>query len=85
MVSSYQKILIDPIYQNLFKEFWQRWHITLSKFFKDHVYIPLGGNRVSKLKIYRNLWITFFCTALWHGSSLTFLFWGFFTRIIYDN
>lgn len=66
-----------PYLSKSFKEFWQRWHITLSKFFKDHVYIPLGGNRVTKLKIYRNLWITFFCTALWHGSSLTFLFWGF--------
>ena len=66
-----------PYLSNSFKEFWQRWHITLSNFFKDHVYIPLGGNRVSKLKIYRNLWITFFCTALWHGSSMTFLFWGF--------
>ena len=66
-----------PYLSKSFKEFWQRWHITLSKFFRDHVYIPLGGNRVSKLKIYRNLWITFFCTALWHGSSITFLFWGF--------
>tara|TARA_B000000441_G_scaffold73613_1_gene49705 strand:- start:321 stop:1709 length:1389 start_codon:yes stop_codon:yes gene_type:complete len=66
-----------PYLSKSFQEFWQRWHITLSKFFKDHVYIPLGGNRVTKLKVYRNLWITFFCTALWHGSSLTFLFWGF--------
>ena len=66
-----------PYLSRTFKEFWQRWHITLSNFFKDHVYIPLGGNRVSKLITYRNLWVTFFCTALWHGSSATFLFWGF--------
>ena len=66
-----------PYISKSFKEFWQRWHITLSTFFKNHVYIPLGGNRVSKHVTYRNLWVTFFCTALWHGSSLTFLFWGF--------
>ncbi len=66
-----------PYISKSFKEFWQRWHITLSNFFKLHVYIPLGGNRTSKLKTYRNLWITFFCTALWHGASLNFLLWGF--------
>lgn len=67
----------SPYLSKSFKEFWQRWHITLSIFFKNHVYIPLGGNRVSTFITYRNLWITFFCTAFWHGSSLTFLFWGF--------
>ena len=67
----------SPYLSKSFKEFWQRWHITLSTFFKNHVYIPLGGNRVSTFITYRNLWITFFCTAFWHGSSLTFLFWGF--------
>jgi len=67
----------QPYIAKSFKEFWQRWHITLSNFFKDYVYIKLGGNRNSTIKTYRNLWITFFCTAIWHGSSLTFLFWGF--------
>lgn len=67
----------SPYLSKSFKEFWQRWHITLSIFFKNHVYIPLGGNRVSTFITYRNLWVTFFCTAFWHGSSLTFLFWGF--------
>ena len=67
----------QPYTAKSFKEFWQKWHITLSNFFKNNVYIQLGGNRVSTLKTYRNLWITFFCTALWHGSSLTFLLWGF--------
>ena len=59
-----------------FQDFWRRWHITLSNFFKNFVYIPLGGNRTSKLKNYINLWITFFLTALWHGATLNFILWG---------
>ena len=59
-----------------FQDFWRRWHITLSNFFKNFVYIPLGGNRTSKLKNYLNLWITFFLTALWHGATLNFILWG---------
>jgi len=66
-----------PYLSKSFKEFWQRWHITLSNFFKVYVYIPLGGNRVSKYKNFRNLWITFFLTALWHGATINFLIWGF--------
>jgi D-alanyl-lipoteichoic acid acyltransferase DltB (MBOAT superfamily) len=57
-------------------EFWRRWHISLSTWFKDYVYIPLGGNRVPVLKVYRNLFITFFLSGLWHGASWTFVFWG---------
>ena len=49
---------------------------NLIKFFKNFVYIPLGGNRTSKLKNYINLWITFFLTALWHGATLNFILWG---------
>ena len=59
-----------------FQDFWRRWHMTLSNFFKNFVYIPLGGNRTSKLKNYRNLWITFFLTAIWHGATLNFILWG---------
>ena len=66
-----------PYLSNSFREFWRRWHMTLSNFFKVYVYIPLGGNRVSKYKNFRNLWITFFLTALWHGATINFLLWGF--------
>ncbi|MQA20424.1 MBOAT family O-acyltransferase [Rugamonas rivuli] len=57
-------------------EFWQRWHMTLSRFFRDYVYIPLGGNRTSTFKTYRNLFIVFGLCALWHGAAYTFLVWG---------
>ena len=66
-----------PYLAKSFQDFWRKWHITLSNFFKNFVYIPLGGNRTTKLKNYRNLWITFFLTALWHGATLNFLIWGF--------
>lgn len=57
-------------------EFWQRWHMTLSRFFRDYVYIPLGGNRGSTFTTYRNLFIVFGLCALWHGAAYTFLVWG---------
>ena len=57
-------------------EFWTRWHISLSSWFKDYVYIPLGGNRRGKLLTYRNLLITFAVSGIWHGASWTFLIWG---------
>jgi len=59
-------------------EFWRRWHITLSQWFRDYLYIPLGGNRGSSTRTYRNLWIVFLLCGLWHGASLTFVFWGAF-------
>lgn len=59
------------------REFWQRWHMTLSKFLKDYLYIPLGGNRVSGIRIYVNLMIVFLISGLWHGAGWTFIFWGF--------
>jgi D-alanyl-lipoteichoic acid acyltransferase DltB (MBOAT superfamily) len=58
-------------------DFWQRWHMTLSKFLKDYIYIPLGGNRVGNLKIYRNLILVFLISGLWHGAGWNFIFWGF--------
>ncbi len=57
-------------------EFWRRWHITLSSWFRDYVYIPLGGSRDGNAKTYRNLATVFFLTALWHGAAWTFLVWG---------
>ncbi len=57
-------------------EFWTRWHISLSSWFRDYVYIPLGGNRCGKLLTYRNLLITFAVSGIWHGASWTFLIWG---------
>ena len=57
-------------------DFWRRWHITLSSWFRDYVYIPLGGSRVSRSVEYRNLLTVFFLVALWHGAAFTFLVWG---------
>ena len=56
-------------------EFWRRWHLTLSTWFRDYIYIPLGGNRVSKLKWYRNILVVWAFTGLWHGASWNFVIW----------
>lgn len=58
------------------QDFWRRWHITLSRFLKDYVYIPLGGSRATSLTIYRNILITFFIGGIWHGAGWTFIVWG---------
>jgi alginate O-acetyltransferase complex protein AlgI len=57
-------------------DFWSRWHISLSSWFRDYVYIPLGGNRGSRLWTYRNLFLTFLISGLWHGANWTFVIWG---------
>ncbi len=59
------------------QDFWRRWHITLSRFLKDYIYIPLGGNQKSKVRTYTNLMGTFIIGGLWHGAAWTFIFWGF--------
>jgi alginate O-acetyltransferase complex protein AlgI len=59
-------------------EFWRRWHMSLSAWFRDYVYIPLGGNRGGQVKTIRNLMIVFFLTGLWHGAAWTFVIWGLF-------
>ena len=59
-------------------EFWRRWHITLSSWFRDYVYIPLGGNRKGSIRTYLNLLIVFLLCGLWHGASLTFIAWGLY-------
>ncbi|NLF45912.1 MAG: MBOAT family protein [Syntrophomonadaceae bacterium] len=59
------------------QEFWRRWHMTLSRFLREYIYIPLGGNRVSEKRLYINIMITFLIGGLWHGAGWTFVFWGF--------
>jgi alginate O-acetyltransferase complex protein AlgI len=59
------------------QDFWRRWHITLTRFLKDHVYIPLGGNKTQPFRIYANLMVTFLIGGLWHGAGWTFVFWGY--------
>lgn len=59
------------------REFWRRWHITLSRFLRDYIYIPLGGNRHGEFRTLTNLMLTFLIGGLWHGAAWTFVFWGF--------
>lgn len=59
------------------QDFWRRWHITLSRFLRDYIYIPLGGNRKGEARTYLNLFFTFLIGGLWHGAGWTFIFWGF--------
>lgn len=66
----------SPYYSLSIKEFWSRWHVSLSTWFRDYVYIPLGGNRCSKLKRDRNLILTFLASGLWHGANWTYIAWG---------
>jgi D-alanyl-lipoteichoic acid acyltransferase DltB (MBOAT superfamily) len=65
-----------PYFALNIREFWQRWHISLSTWFRDYVYISLGGNRVVKWRYYYNLFITFLISGLWHGAEWTFVIWG---------
>ena len=67
-----------PYISRSIQEFWRRWHISLSNWFRDYLYIPLGGNRKGKLMTYLNLVIVFLVTGLWHGASWNFIIWGLF-------
>lgn len=67
-----------PYIAKSIQEFWQRWHISLSTWFRDYLYIPLGGSKLGHYKTYRNLFIVFFVTGLWHGASWNFIAWGLF-------
>ena len=67
-----------PLIATSITDFWRRWHISLSSFFRDYVYIPLGGNRVSKLKWIRNIFIVWLLTGFWHGASWNFILWGIY-------
>jgi D-alanyl-lipoteichoic acid acyltransferase DltB (MBOAT superfamily) len=66
----------NPYLATSMGDFWRRWHISLSSWFRDYVYIPLGGNRQGKLATYRNLFITMVLSGLWHGAAWTFVLWG---------
>ncbi len=70
------KNFLSPYLSGSLKEFWSRWHITLCTWFKDYVYIPLGGNRRSRIRNDLNLLITFLLSGLWHGADWSFVFWG---------
>ena len=63
-------------------DFWRRWHISLSSWFRDYVYIPLGGNRVNKIKLIRNIFVVWFLTGFWHGASWNFIIWGLYFGIL---
>ena len=65
-----------PYLSTSFSDFWKRWHISLSSWFKDYVYISLGGNKVNKRKVFRNILIVFLLSGLWHGASWNFVIWG---------
>ncbi len=67
-----------PYMSKSIQEFWRRWHISLSSWFRDYLYIPLGGNRKGHFRTYFNLFLVFLITGLWHGSSWSFVFWGLF-------
>ena len=67
-----------PYISTSIREFWRRWHISLSTWFREYLYIPLGGNRKGQVRTYVNLLIVFFATGLWHGAGATFIIWGLY-------
>ncbi|MDY6935881.1 MAG: MBOAT family O-acyltransferase [Spirochaetota bacterium] len=75
---TFQENFNRPYISQNFSEFWRRWHISLSNWFKEYLYIPLGGNRVSKFRNYLNLWVVFLISGLWHGANWTFIVWGIY-------
>lgn len=66
----------NPYISQSITEFWRRWHISLGAWMRNYLYIPLGGNKVSKFRLYLNLWLVFLASGLWHGASWSFIFWG---------
>lgn len=76
-----------PLIASSVTDFWKRWHISLSSFFRDYIYIPLGGNRCSKFRNIFNIFIVWLLTGLWHGASLNFILWGiyFFIFLILEK
>jgi D-alanyl-lipoteichoic acid acyltransferase DltB (MBOAT superfamily) len=73
----------SPYLAKNISEFWQRWHISLSTWFRDYLYFPLGGNRVSKQRWVLNILVVFLISGLWHGANWTFLIWGLLFGLLY--
>lgn len=73
----------NPYFSRDIAEFWRRWHISLTTWFRDYLYIPLGGSRVNKVKIVRNTFVIFLVCGLWHGANWTFLAWGAYHAILF--
>jgi D-alanyl-lipoteichoic acid acyltransferase DltB (MBOAT superfamily) len=71
-----------PYFSKNPQEFWRRWHISLSSWLRDYLYIPLGGNRKGQVKTVRNLFLTMLLGGLWHGAKMTFVAWGFFHALL---
>jgi len=71
-----------PFIASSITDFWRRWHISLSSWFRDYIYIPLGGNRVSKYRHYLNILIVWMATGLWHGASWNFILWGLYFAVL---
>ncbi len=71
-----------PYISKSITEFWRRWHISLSSWFREYLYIPLGGNRVSKPRMYLNLFVVWFLTGFWHGSNWNFILWGLYYFVL---
>ncbi|MGL4850483.1 MAG: MBOAT family O-acyltransferase [Clostridium sp.] len=71
-----------PYISRSITEFWRRWHITLGSFFREYVYIPLGGSRCGKVKLLRNLFLVWLATGLWHGAEYNFILWGLYFFIL---
>jgi D-alanyl-lipoteichoic acid acyltransferase DltB (MBOAT superfamily) len=72
-----------PYFSRDIAEFWRRWHISLTTWFRDYVYIPLGGSRVSKAKVVRNTFVIFLVSGFWHGANWTFISWGAFHALLF--
>ena len=72
-----------PYFSRNIGEFWRRWHISLSTWFRDYLYIPLGGSQEGKWKSIRNIFIIFLVSGFWHGANWTFIFWGLFHSILF--
>lgn len=73
----------NPYFSRDIAEFWRRWHISLTTWFRDYVYIPLGGSRVNKWKIVRNTFVIFLLSGIWHGANWTFLAWGTYHAVLF--